>query len=105
MRSDEDGRARLAREQAQEYRLCEKDTTRAANLDPGTRKAGQQHDDTLKEAKPEWTPAIVNNYIHLKLIIDQSNHNETGLSKTKSQHHHQEQAAKLIPDPSISTSI
>ena len=48
MQSDEDGRARLAREQAREDRLFDKETAKAVNLDPNIRKAEQEHDDALK---------------------------------------------------------
>ena len=41
MQSDEDGRARLAREQAREDRLFDKETAKAVNLDPNIRKAEQ----------------------------------------------------------------
>ena len=51
MQSDEDGRARLAREQAREDRLFDKKTAKAVSLDPDIRKAEQEHDDSLKEAE------------------------------------------------------
>ena len=51
MQSHEDGRARLAREQAREDRLFKKETAKAPNLDPNIRKAEQEHDDALMEAE------------------------------------------------------
>ena len=51
MQSDEDGRARLAREQTREDRISEQEAAKAVNLDPNIRKAEKEHDDASEEAE------------------------------------------------------